>query len=380
MVTGVGALQPVAAHGVKCDRQQRCPRHPQGSPRPPTWPGSGARTHRRGRHAAGASPRSRTNEPDRPLRTLVADPATDFATLDADEFFSALRCACQESTVNPALIADVERRVAEGTATSRDLHQVLFIAGDDVAWQHSRTAAMAAVARQPHLAVEVVQLGGPAPWRATATRDRVGRSGRLHRARVARPRRCHRRGQACFDTSKKRASQRALVSLLGELTGIPVDAAMGLPLPAGSEPTRAQGPGEDTPSAPHRRSAPVSRNGGESPSMAAPATSPGGPGGLARPHGRRPEPDPELAAHLAAGRLTPRSLYLLLFEADPAGWRQHRAQAWSALVATPSQAPGVLSMCTQARCWPPAGCMELGEGTAVAYVTTPEGRSSASPP
>ena len=30
-------------------------------------------------------------------------------------------------------------------------------------------------------------------------------------------------------------------------------------------------------------------------------------------------------------------------------------------------------MCTQARCWPPAGCMEMGAGTAVAYVTTPEG-------
>ncbi|HEX7270257.1 MAG TPA: SNF2 helicase-associated domain-containing protein, partial [Streptosporangiaceae bacterium] len=323
----------------------------------------------RGRHLAEVE----NQRARRALRTLVADPAADFATLDDDAFFAALRCACQESTVNPALIAHVERRVAEGTATSRDLHQVLFIAGDDVAWQHSRTAAMAAVAHQPHLAVEVVhlevqRLGAPPP-RVTESADQGGFTAHasLDRGGVTVE------GWPCCDTTKKRASQRALVSLLVELTGIPVDAAMGLPMPAGSEPTRAQGPGEDTPSAPHRRSAPVSRNGGEAPTMAAPATSPEDLEAWLDHMVGRPGPDPELAAHLAAGRLTPRALYLLLFEADPSGWRQHRAHAWSALVATPSQAPGVLSMCTQARCWPPAGCMEMGAGTAVAYVTTPEG-------
>ena len=72
----------------------------------------------------------------RALRILVADPATDFAALDADAFFAALRCACQEGTVNRALIADLERRVAEGTATSRDLHQVLFTAGDAYSFFH----------------------------------------------------------------------------------------------------------------------------------------------------------------------------------------------------------------------------------------------------
>ena len=87
----------------------------------------------------------------------------------------------------------------------------------------------------------------------------------------------------------------------------------------------------------------------------------------------RPEPDPELAEQLDAGRLTVRSLYLLLFEAQPRGWGRHRAAAWDALVATPSQAPGVLSMHTQARSWPPAGYVEQGERTAVAYVTTPDG-------
>ena len=88
----------------------------------------------------------------------------------------------------------------------------------------------------------------------------------------------------------------------------------------------------------------------------------------------RPEPDPELADQLAAGRLTARSLYLLLFEARPArAGARHRAAAWDALVAAPSQAPGVLSMHTQARSWPPAAYLELGEHTALGYVTTPDG-------
>ncbi len=92
------------------------------------------------------------------LRSLVADPATDFTALDADEFFAALKCACQDDTVNPALIAEIGRRLADGTAASRDLHQVLFAAGDDGGWSAVQSAAMAVVARRPHLAVEVVNL------------------------------------------------------------------------------------------------------------------------------------------------------------------------------------------------------------------------------
>src|SRR4030095_11745762 len=90
----------------------------------------------------------------------------------------------------------------------------------------------------------------------------------------------------------------------------------------------------------------------------------------------RPEPDPAFAdqmGRMTAGRLTVRSLYLLLFEAEPRGWGRHRAEAWDALVATPSQAPGVLSMHAQTRSWPPAAYAELGERPAVAYVTTPGG-------
>jgi hypothetical protein len=109
------------------------------------------------------------------LRSLVADPATDFTALDADEFFAALRCACQDGTANPALTAEVGRRLADGTAASRDLHQVLFTAGDDGGWSAVRSAAMAVVARRPHLAVEVVNLEvqrlGVAPMRVVASAD-----------------------------------------------------------------------------------------------------------------------------------------------------------------------------------------------------------------
>ena len=304
------------------------------------------------------------------MRTLVADPATDFAALDADAFFAALQCACQEGTVNRALIADVKRRLAEGTATSRDLHQVLFTAGDDAAWQHARNAAMAAVAHQPHLAVEVVhlevqRLGAPPPHvtelarspfntappgaTATSASEELSATGSADQGGFTAQASLDRggvtvEGWPCADTSKKRASQRALVSLLVELTGIPVDAAV------------------DAPPAP-----------ASTPTTTAPATGPEDLEAWLDHMVGCPEPDPELSAHLAAGRLTPRALYLLLFEADPAGWRQHRAHAWSTLAAAPSQAPGVLSMCTQDRRWPPAGCVETGASTAVAYVTTPEG-------
>ena len=50
----------------------------------------------------------------RALRNLVADPATDFAALPGDEFFAALKCACQEGIANPTLIADAERRITSG--------------------------------------------------------------------------------------------------------------------------------------------------------------------------------------------------------------------------------------------------------------------------
>ena len=49
----------------------------------------------------------------------------------------------------------------------------------------------------------------------------------------------------------------------------------------------------------------------------------------------RPSPDPELATAVRPGKLTTRSAYLLLFEADPRGWASARAAAWEALVSPP---------------------------------------------
>jgi superfamily II DNA or RNA helicase len=302
----------------------------------------------------------------RVLRCLVADPATDFAALDAGEFSAALRCACQDGTVNAALITEVGLRLADGTAASRDLHQVLFAAGDDDGWDRARGAAMAAVARQPHLAVEVVnlevqRLGAP-PMRVTETAGEGGFTARasLDRGDVTVE------GQPCFDTSKKRASQGAAVALLAALVGIPVPAATG-PVPdsrpgSGSSPALGQ-----------RSTVAVSARGGSASGPAATAMSPADLEAWLDHVVSRPEPDPELADQLAAGRLTVRSLYLLLFEARPRGWGRHRADAWDALVVAPSQAPGVLSLHTQARSWPPVGYLELGERTVVAYATTPDG-------
>ncbi len=38
----------------------------------------------------------------RDLRALLADPAASFAALSGDEFFAALKQACQDGTANPA--------------------------------------------------------------------------------------------------------------------------------------------------------------------------------------------------------------------------------------------------------------------------------------
>src|SRR5262249_26369551 len=139
------------------------------------------------------------------------------------------------------------RRLADGTAASRDLHQVLFVAGDDGGWGDVRGAAMAAVARQPHLAVEVanleVQRLGTPPMRVT---ESAGEKGCTARASLDRDG-VTVEGPPCFDTSKKRASQGAVVSLLPVLVGVPVPAATG--------PDGASGPGSGSSAALGRRSA-----------------------------------------------------------------------------------------------------------------------------
>ncbi|MEU5943523.1 SNF2-related protein [Micromonospora sp. NPDC047548] len=298
------------------------------------------------------------------VRSLVADPATDFTALDVDEFFVALRCACQDGAVSAALIAEAGRRLSDGTAASRDLHQVLFAAGDDDGWSDVRRAAMAVVARQPHLAVEVVNLEvqrlGVAPMRVI---ESAGEGGFTARAALERDG-VTAEGQPCFDTSKKRASQRAVVSLLAVLVGVPAPAAPRPQGASGSGSSRVSGRGSAVVASAH--DGPVSV-------PATPATSPADLEAWLDYAVGQPEPDPELADRLASGSLTTRSLYLLLFETQAQGWVRHRARAWDSLAATPAQAPGVLSMHTQARSWPPAAYVEVGERTALAYVTTPDG-------
>src|ERR1700677_5248392 len=92
----------------------------------------------------------------RALRALVADPAADFAALPADEFFAALKCACQDGVANPALIADAGRRITSGESGPRELHQVLLAAPDHHAWAEVRIRAMEAAACAPEMAISVV--------------------------------------------------------------------------------------------------------------------------------------------------------------------------------------------------------------------------------
>jgi hypothetical protein len=84
-------------------------------------PGSGRapRSHRR--PGTGGRPRWRRTARQE-LRALLADPAAGFAALPGDEFFAALKQACQDGTANLALIAEYERRITSGEAGPRELH------------------------------------------------------------------------------------------------------------------------------------------------------------------------------------------------------------------------------------------------------------------
>ena len=299
---------------------------------------------------------SEKEKAQRALRALVADPATDFAAMAADEFSAALKLACGEGLVNGSLAADAERRVGAGIAPSRDLHQILCVAGRNGAWDAAKAAAIAAVAWQGHLAVEIVgmeaQRRGSPGMRVTESMSDEGFTAQAALAVDG----TGVEGQPCADNSKKRVRQAAAASLLATLTGLDLpmlavacpEAATALPTAA----TSALGVGCPLPG--------TRMTAAELEAWLDYEVS-------------QPEPDPGYAAEITAGKLSARSVYLLLCEADPRGWAPHRATAWQVLTASPPCAPGVLSMLAQARSWPPASYAEPGAHTAVAYVVTPEG-------
>jgi superfamily II DNA or RNA helicase len=288
----------------------------------------------------------------RALRALVADPAADFATLPADEFFAALKCACQDGVANPALIADAERRITSGESGPRELHQVLLASPDHHAWAEARIRAMEVVARAPAMAISVVsaeaQRLGVAGMQVTESAE-----GAVFTAMAALDLDGTRvEGKQQYGGNKKTARQAAAVSLLAELTGLAV--------PDG-EPLAVSSAG-------------VGQN-----DMAASAAAPEK--GLTASElelwldheAGKPEPDPELLGFVRSSALSTRSLYLLLFEANPQGWADARATAWEALISAPSAAGGVLSMYSQARSWPTVRYIEAGEYSAVAAMPLPGG-------
>ena len=91
------------------------------------------------------------------------------------------------------------------------------------------------------------------------------------------------------------------------------------------------------------------------------------------------EPDPELLGSVQACALSVRSLYLLLFEANPGGWAEARAVAWEALISAPSAAGGVLSLYSQARSRPTVRYIEAGEHSAVAFMPLADGLVAGEP-
>ena len=277
----------------------------------------------------------------RALRALLADPAANFAALLADEFFAALKSACQDGVTHPALIADAERRITSAEAGSRELHQVLFAARDQQAWAGARAAAMEAVVRGPAMAVAVLALEtqrlGVAAMQVTESAARDGFSARASVERDG----VRVEGDAGYGSSKKAARQAAALSLLAALTG--------LAIPEGD------------------------RLGARSVKSAAPEVTAAELESWLDYEVGKPAPDPEFAGAVRSGRLSARSVCLLLFDADPNGWAEARAAAWEALVSTPSMAGGVLSMYSQARSLPTAGYIETGEYSAVAFLPAADG-------
>jgi superfamily II DNA or RNA helicase len=286
----------------------------------------------------------------RALRSLVADPATDFAALPDDEFFAALKCACQDGIANPAMVADAERRITSGKSGPRELHQVLFVAGDRRAWGHVRARALEAAVRDPAMAVSVVsteaQRLGVAGMRVTESEENgmFTATASLERdgTRVE--------GRQRHASNKKAARQAAALSLLGELAGL-------------TELTGLAGPDHE----PDRGSA-ASAPTGTAPRLTVDELE------LWLDHEvGKPKPDPELLEFVQTCALSVRSLYLLLFEADPQGWAEARAVAWEALISAPSTAGGVLSLYSQTRSWPTARYIEAGEYSAVAFLPLADG-------
>src|SRR6266702_3206535 len=121
------------------------------------------------------------------LRALLADPATGFAALSGDEFFAALKQACQDGTAARALAL---------AATGQGPGTAVAVVGLEA--QRLGVAPM-----------QVTESAADGGFTATSSLERDG-------ARVE--------GKAGYGGSKKTARQAAALSLLAALTGLAVPA------------------------------------------------------------------------------------------------------------------------------------------------------------
>ena len=254
----------------------------------------------------------------------------DWTALSPDDFFAALKTACQGGgSLPPAAVPETERRLAGRMLQARELHQILLSSGQNDTWVLVRQAALAALAERPDMAVTVVHLEAQRLGSLAAFEETADGAGFTAQAAVTVGRQAV-TGQPGRGASKKAARQLAALSLVATLAG--------LPDPAG------QARDADTSSG---------AIGAEELLAAIRAGTPAA---------------PRLAEGLADRRLSAQELYELLLAADPGAWAAARKIAWEQLTRSPQLAGGVLSLYTQSRGQAPVRYVTITDGVVIAVL------------
>ena len=145
---------------------------------------------------------------------------TDWTALTPDDFFAALRAACQAGSVPATAVRETQRRLADDVLQARELHQVLLATDRSDGWASARQAALAALTERPDMAVTVVhlesqRLGAPAVFEESA--DGAGFTARITVTVDGRPV----TGRPGRGPSKKAARHFAALSLAAKLADLP---------------------------------------------------------------------------------------------------------------------------------------------------------------
>jgi len=238
----------------------------------------------------------------------------DWGALTGDDFFTALKAACQDGVPADVLaeaVAEAERRLTGGTLQARELHHILLVAGQHGTWQPVRARVFGSLAAEPDTAVTVVYLEAQRLSAPIAFEEGGGADGFTARATLTVGGQ-HVTGRQGTGASKKTARRLAALSLVAALAGLPdpLDLSAG-PVPAG--------------------------------------------------------------ASAAGRRLSSSELHDLLLVATPVSRPADRKAAdrkatWEQLTRSPQLAGGVLSLYTQARNQTPVRYVTISDGVVVAVL------------